>query len=33
MADAWVATRIDGARGAVAGAIAGIDIDAVLSAA
>jgi putative acyl-CoA dehydrogenase len=32
MADAWVATRVDGDRGAVAGAVAGIDSDAVLAA-
>ncbi|MDP2085263.1 MAG: acyl-CoA dehydrogenase family protein [Gemmobacter sp.] len=32
MSDAWVATRVDGDRGAVAGAVAGIDSDAVLAA-
>ncbi|MFN3646740.1 MAG: acyl-CoA dehydrogenase family protein [Gemmobacter sp.] len=31
-ADAWVATRIGSARGAVAGAVAGLDTDAILSA-
>lgn len=32
MADAWVATRIMGDRGAVPGAVAGIDTDAILAA-
>ena len=31
MADAWIATRVDGARGALPGAVAGIDTDAILA--